>query len=187
MSKAISHLLEVLLGCGDHEMLAELAVQLSKIPEPDKQYLSNSDREHFAVKAVNYCVSAAKTFLNETMGTSIVCAALSIFASYVKLQKLPRENALADLLLDVYKLHVGNSVRTKTYCFYTVLEFVLIICSFVKGLESSNVNLDQAFRYFQHLTWSTKIQQGPTKGSGRNASSGTCQDRNKLLAIKVSL
>ncbi|CAG7725832.1 unnamed protein product [Allacma fusca] len=150
MARTIQHLLEVLERLNDHQLLAEVAIALSKVPEQDKQYLYNSERQQFSQQAFSSCVGAAKRYFS--LAQDIKDGAISIFETYQKLQKFnAKENVLASVLLDCYKQYLekfGQSMET-----------------------TSAITLDHAFKFFQHLTWASKTNPGSAKVIGsKNAN-----------------
>lgn len=66
LSKCIIILMDVLKKTNDHETLLDLAMQLQKIPENEKKYLTECDRKELYQQALACCVQAFKNKLKET-------------------------------------------------------------------------------------------------------------------------
>ena len=110
MSKTVAHLLEILLKLNDHQLLAEVGIALSKVPEHDKQYLFNSDRLNYSQQAFSDCLTAAKKFWVAS-STDVRDAAVSLFETYQKLQKFSaKENVLSGVLVECYKQYMEQFV-----------------------------------------------------------------------------
>lgn len=110
MAKTVQNLLEVLSVLNDHEMLTEIGIQLAKIPDPDKKYLYNLDREQFSQQAISSAIGAAKRLLKVSQN-SLQDVAMGIYSSYLKLQKSNfKENGMGAILVEAYKLHLISKV-----------------------------------------------------------------------------
>ena len=111
MSKTVQNLIDVLCGLNDHETLTEIGIMLAKVPDSDKKCLYDIERDQFSQLAFTNAVGAAKKLLSdEKRNTQEV--AMTIFSSYVKLQKFNncKENPMGNLLLDAYKMYMRSKV-----------------------------------------------------------------------------
>lgn len=88
MHRSIVLLLEILERCGDVDMLAQLAIQLNREPEPEKKYLRDVDRTYLARKAFETAVILAGRRLDVLMNE----------------EPPPEDDVLVSALLDVYRV-----------------------------------------------------------------------------------
>lgn len=88
MYRSVMLLLEILERCGDVDMLAQLAIQLNREPEPEKKYLRDVDRTYLARKAFETAVILASRRLDMLMNE----------------EPPPEDNVLVSALLDVYRV-----------------------------------------------------------------------------------
>jgi len=113
MSKTIQNLLEVLNSLDDHEMLTEVGIQLAKVPESDKKYLYNFEREQFSLQATTSATSAAKRLINSA-GSRLPEVAMGIYSSYLKIQKsnLLKDNGMSPILVAAYEKYLISKVTS---------------------------------------------------------------------------
>lgn len=88
MYRSIVLLLEILERCNDVDMLAQLAVQLNREPEPEKKYLRDVDRTYLARKAFETAMILASRRLDILMNE----------------EPPPEDDVLVLALLDVYRV-----------------------------------------------------------------------------------
>lgn len=112
MNKAMQLLLDVLSKLNDHALLADIGIHLTKVPENDKKYLINPDREMFCQQAWNMSVAAAKKKVAEVT-SNFNELGIEIFETYTKFQKHnPKGHPLTNCLHDVYKMMLTSQVRS---------------------------------------------------------------------------
>ncbi|XP_045518432.1 calcineurin-binding protein cabin-1-like [Pieris brassicae] len=115
MNRSVLLTMEILKEIDDHKTLLDLSIHLQRIPEPDKKYLRDSDREDLAQQAFSLCVQALKGQLvkfsqqpdiksNEVERQALKSLMLDIYRSYQKVQKQPLSKQFVNLLIDAYKL-----------------------------------------------------------------------------------
>ncbi|XP_076277405.1 calcineurin-binding protein cabin-1 isoform X2 [Lasioglossum baleicum] len=124
MSRCVTLLMQVLKETNDGRMLMQLSVQLGKIPESDKKYLRDSEREQLSRQALTLCSQSLRRKV-QLMGTPTsdpvsnknpdnrTQVLLDTFWVYQRALKSfhPKEQAiqmLSTLLVDTYKTYVGN-------------------------------------------------------------------------------
>ncbi|KAG7213991.1 hypothetical protein KM043_001364 [Ampulex compressa] len=125
MSKCVTLLMQVLKETNDSRMLIQLCVQLRKIPDSDKQYLRDSEREQFSRQALTLCLQSLRTKV-QTMGSvspvdsvhlirtdSRTQILLDVYKIYQQVQKHFHSKeqtvqAFSSLLIDTYKTYIGN-------------------------------------------------------------------------------
>ncbi|XP_059051766.1 calcineurin-binding protein cabin-1-like [Achroia grisella] len=115
MSRSVQLTMEILKEIDDHKTLLDLSMQLQRIPEPDKKYLRDSDREELAHQAFSLCVQSLKGQLtkfsqqadlksNDVEKEALKSLTLDIYRAYMKAQKQPNSKQLTNLLVEAYKL-----------------------------------------------------------------------------------
>lgn len=109
MSNAIKLLIDVLYELRDHQLLVEVGIQLSKVPDSKNTYLYTEDREEYSKNALKLCQSAAWKSIPRNP-TFLLNRGLNIYDTYTKFQKHNKENLVAPVLLEVYKRHCENQV-----------------------------------------------------------------------------
>ncbi|XP_063238012.1 calcineurin-binding protein cabin-1-like isoform X2 [Bacillus rossius redtenbacheri] len=107
MSRCMTLLMEILREQKDQKLLMELAVQLSRIPEADKKYLRDGEREQLSRQALTLCQQSVRAKLHqagEAVGSPLL---LEVFHCYQRVQKhFPsKEPSFASLVTDAYKRH----------------------------------------------------------------------------------
>ncbi|CAH1731820.1 unnamed protein product [Aphis gossypii] len=127
MSRCIHLLLDFLKETGDHKMLLDLAIQLKYIPDLDKKYLRDNEREGISKEALFLSVQILRRMKSEYAKTNNRCKnellLIQVFKSYKRVFKCwqQKDNTLSKLLLNVYqnifgtKDDVSNDVIIK-YC-----------------------------------------------------------------------
>ncbi|XP_033185643.2 calcineurin-binding protein cabin-1 [Bombus vancouverensis nearcticus] len=124
MSRSVTLLMQVLKETNDGRMLMQLSMQLGKIPESDKKYLRDSEREQLSRQALTLCLQSLRTKM-QLMGTSTSDLASNTNAdartqvlldTYWVYQRALKSfqtkeqtiQTLASLLVDTYKTYIGN-------------------------------------------------------------------------------
>lgn len=79
-------LLDVLSRLNDHQLLADIGIYLNKVPDNEKKYLSNTDRENLCSVAWNCSSSAVKKITADT-SDNINEVGIEVFDTYSKCQK----------------------------------------------------------------------------------------------------
>jgi calcineurin-binding protein cabin-1 len=121
MSKTVQNLLEVLSALNDHEMLTEIGIQLAKVPDPEKKYLYNFEREQFSQQAISSAIGAAKRLLKGAQNR-LQDVAMGIYSSYLKIHKSTfKENCMGPILVEAYKLQLLSKV-INTFSFKFVFQ-----------------------------------------------------------------
>jgi len=100
MGKTVQTLISLLGDLDEHQLLAEVSVLLSKIPDQDKKYLANGDRIALAEHARNVAVAAARRSYKEIHTLKEIREACGrIHDTYHKLQRLSiRENPMGPVI-----------------------------------------------------------------------------------------
>jgi hypothetical protein len=130
-------LLTVLYELNDHQMLADVGIQLAKVPDSKNTYLYTEDREQYSMEAFRLCEVAARNSIPKKTNLLLDCG-LSIYDTYIKFQKFnPKENRVSSVLLEVYKQHV------------TAAKLVQQTSS-----DSFDPTLRDAVSFFQQVVWS---------------------------------
>lgn len=119
MSRSAQLTMEILKEIDDHKTLLDLSLYLQRIPEPDKKYLRDSDREELAQQAFILCVQSLKGQLqkfsqqadlksNEIERQALKSLMLDIYRAYTRYHKQLSPNIksthFTNLLVDAYKL-----------------------------------------------------------------------------------
>ncbi|XP_029179074.1 calcineurin-binding protein cabin-1-like [Nylanderia fulva] len=125
MSKCVTLLMQVLKESNDSRMLMQLCIQLGKIPDSDKKYLRDSEREQLSRQALTLCQQSLRSRI-QTMGSASTIDSvhlirtdartqvlLDVYETYQLVQKhlQGKEStiqAFATLLTDTYKMYIGN-------------------------------------------------------------------------------
>ncbi|CAG9130913.1 unnamed protein product [Plutella xylostella] len=125
MNRCVLLTMEILKEIDDHKTLQEMSMQLQRIPEPDKKYLRDSDREELAQQAFSLCVQSLKGQLqkfsqqtdlksNEIEKKAFNSLMLDIYRAYQKAQKQPNSKQFVNLLVDGYKLITTITITETT-------------------------------------------------------------------------
>lgn len=115
MNRCVLLTLEILKEIDDHKTLLDMSLHLQRIPEPDKKYLRDSDREELAQQAFSLCVQSLKGQLTkfsqqpDLKSNAVEKAAFDslmrdIYRAYQRVQKQPNAKQFTNLLVDGYKL-----------------------------------------------------------------------------------
>ncbi|KAL0818728.1 hypothetical protein ABMA28_008059 [Loxostege sticticalis] len=115
MSRSVQLTMEILKEIDDHKTLLDLSLHLQRIPEPDKKYLRDSDREELAQQAFSLCVQSLKGQLtkfsqqadlrsNDVEKQALKSLTLDIYRAYQRVQKQPNSKQMVNLLVEAYKL-----------------------------------------------------------------------------------
>lgn len=115
MNRSVLLTLEILKEIDDHKTLLDISLQLQRIPEPDKKYLRDSDREELAQQAFSLCVQSLKGQLtkfsqqadlksNDVERQALKSLMLDIYRAYQRVQKQPNSKQFTNLLIEGYKL-----------------------------------------------------------------------------------
>ncbi|XP_076756592.1 calcineurin-binding protein cabin-1 isoform X1 [Xylocopa sonorina] len=124
MSRCVTLLMQVLKETNDGRLLMQLSVQLGKIPESDKKYLRDSEREQLSRQALTLCLQSLRTKV-QSMGANTSDPASNknadarnqvLLDTYWVYQKALKSfqgkeqtiQTLASLLVDTYKTYTGN-------------------------------------------------------------------------------
>ncbi|CAB3224806.1 unnamed protein product [Arctia plantaginis] len=115
MNRSVLLTLEILKEIDDYKTLLDISLQLQKIPDTDKKYLRDSDREELAQQAFSLCVQSLKGQLtkfsqqadlksNDVERQALKSFMLDIYRAYQRAQKLPNSKQFTNLLIDGFKL-----------------------------------------------------------------------------------
>ncbi|XP_044577498.1 calcineurin-binding protein cabin-1-like [Cotesia glomerata] len=128
MSRCVHLLMQVLKETDDSCMLMELCIQLRKIPDADKKYVRDSEREQLSRQAFTLCLQSLRTRV-QSMGppspdtdqpdqidsrTRVLLDVYRIYQQVSKNFQSKEMQAFATLLVDTYKVYrdmkssVGN-------------------------------------------------------------------------------
>ncbi|KAL6261164.1 hypothetical protein P5V15_008689 [Pogonomyrmex californicus] len=125
MSKCVTLLMQVLKESNDSRMLMQLCIQLGKIPDSDKKYLRDSEREQLSRQALTLCQQSLRSRVQAMGSASTIDSVhlirtdartqvlLDVYETYQLVQKhlQGKEStiqAFATLLTDTYKMYIGN-------------------------------------------------------------------------------
>lgn len=115
MNRSVLLTLEILKEIDDHKTLLDLSVHLQRIPDLDKKYLRDSDREDLAQQALSLCVQSLRGQLvkfsqqadlksNEVERQALKSFIVDIFNAHQRAQKHLNSKQFTNLLVDAYKL-----------------------------------------------------------------------------------
>ncbi|KPJ15518.1 Calcineurin-binding protein cabin-1 [Papilio machaon] len=115
MNRSVMLTMEILKEIDDHKTLLDLNLHLQRIPDLDKKYLRDSDREELAQQAFSLCLQSLKGQLlkfsqqadlksNEVERQTLKSLMLDIYRAYQRVQKHPNSKHFTNLLIDAYKL-----------------------------------------------------------------------------------
>ncbi|XP_045504042.1 calcineurin-binding protein cabin-1-like [Colias croceus] len=122
MNRSVLLTMEILKEIDDHKTLLDLSINLQKIPDADKKYLRDSDREDLAQQAISLCVQSLRGQVvkfsqqpdlksNDVEREALKSLMLDIFRAYQRVIKLPNSTnnststkQFSNLLIDAYKL-----------------------------------------------------------------------------------
>ncbi|KAL0106318.1 hypothetical protein PUN28_016205 [Cardiocondyla obscurior] len=125
MSKCVTLLMQVLKESNDSRMLMQLCIQLGKIPDSDKKYLRDSEREQLSRQALTLCQQSLRSRVQTIGSTSTIDSVhlirtdartqvlLDVYEIYQLVQKhfQGKESTIqtfATLLTDTYKMYIGS-------------------------------------------------------------------------------
>ncbi|XP_072762605.1 calcineurin-binding protein cabin-1 isoform X2 [Anoplolepis gracilipes] len=125
MSKCVTLLMQVLKESNDSRMLMQLCIQLGKIPDSDKKYLRDSEREQLSRQALTLCQQSLRSRVQAMGSGSTIDSVhlirtdartqvlLDVYETYQLVQKhlQGKESTIqtfATLLTDTYKMYIGN-------------------------------------------------------------------------------
>ncbi|CAG9793211.1 unnamed protein product [Diatraea saccharalis] len=125
MSRSVQLTMEILKEIDDHKTLLDLSLHLQRIPELDKKYLRDSDREELAQQAFSLCVQSLKGQLtkfsqqadlksNEVEKQALKSLTLDIYRAYQRAQKQPNSKQFTNLLVEAYKLVCTTPITDST-------------------------------------------------------------------------
>ncbi|XP_050504043.1 calcineurin-binding protein cabin-1 isoform X3 [Diabrotica virgifera virgifera] len=138
MSRCLSLLMQILRNTNDNKTLIDLCVQLTKVPDPDKIYIKNSERMAFSEQAMTMCIQSLKsqTKLVPNMTNPQIAKILQeIYKIYQRLMKhVPtKETPFANLLVEVYKQFIKEKIPENV----NVLDLAVKFCMQNKSAEKS--------------------------------------------------
>lgn len=125
MNRSVLLTMEILKEIDDHKTLLDLSLHLQRIPEPDKKYLRDSDREELAQQAFSLCVQSLKGQLlkfsqqsdlksNDVERQALKSLMLDIYRAYQRAQKQPNSKQFTNLLIEAYKLVSTTPITENT-------------------------------------------------------------------------
>lgn len=136
LSKCIIILMDVLKKTNDHETLLDLAMQLQKIPENEKKYLTDCDRKELYQQALACSVQAFKNKLKEIAAgivdgknsdRDLLSLMLEIFKSHRRTYKnvtaSKDQNVFASVMVEVYKEYIKDRMKVPENANYCDLAF----------------------------------------------------------------
>ncbi|XP_053615199.1 calcineurin-binding protein cabin-1-like [Plodia interpunctella] len=117
MSRCVLLTMEILKEIDDHKTLLDLSLHLQRIPESDKKYIRDAEREELAQQAFSLCVQSLRGQLtkfiqqadlksNEVEKLALKSLTLDIYRAYHRTQKQAQSNSkqFSNLLVEAYKL-----------------------------------------------------------------------------------
>ncbi|XP_063980045.1 calcineurin-binding protein cabin-1-like isoform X2 [Diachasmimorpha longicaudata] len=147
MSRCVTLLMQVLKETEDSIMLMELCIQLRKIPDADKKYVRDSEREQLSRQASTLCLQSLRTRM-QVMGPPSATDNSPLF----------RKDRRTAVLLDIYKIY--QQVQ-KNFQGKEVQAFATLLVDTYKsymGIKSSEGNLlETAMRCCQQQILANKI------------------------------
>ncbi|CAL8077936.1 unnamed protein product [Orchesella dallaii] len=154
MNKIMQLLLQVLSQLNDHQLLADIVLQLTKVPDNEKKYLSNPDREQFCQVALNNCVASARRKYSDA-GANYHELGIEVFETYTKLQKHnPRSNPMGSVLQEIYKLYLKAT-----------------------GVNEEGATIEHAIRYFSLHVMAMKATTSRVGGKGALSMNSSDQQK----------
>lgn len=125
MNRSVLLTMEILKEIDDHKTLLDLSLHLLRIPEPDKKYLRDSDREELAQQAFSLCVQSLRGQLtkfgqqadlksNDVERQALNSLMLDIYRAYQRAQKQPNSKQFTNLLIEGYKLATSEPIADNT-------------------------------------------------------------------------
>lgn len=187
MSRSAQLTMEILKEIDDHKTLLDLSLYLQRIPEPDKKYLRDSDREELAQQAFTLCVQSLKGQLqkfsqqadlksNETERHALKSLMLDIYRAYMRYHKQLSPNIksthFTNLLVDAFKLISTTPIA----------ENVDLVDLSTKYCHS----LQQTLRQQAAQASLDKSHQQQKKQIAKIASAATFADPTKLSTVQSS-
>lgn len=125
MNRCVLLTMEILKEIDDHKTLLDLSLHLQRVPDPDKKYLRDADREDLAQQAFSLSVQSLKGQLikfsqqadlksNEIERQALNSLMLDIYNAYLRTQKHQNSKQFINLLCDGYKLVTTVPVNENT-------------------------------------------------------------------------
>lgn len=125
MSRSVQLTMEILKEIDDHKTLLDLSLHLQRIPDPDKKYLRDSDREELAQQAFSLCIQSLKGQLikfsqqadlksNDVERQALKSLMLDIYRAYQRAQKQPNSKQFTNLLIEAYRLVTTEIITENT-------------------------------------------------------------------------
>ncbi|CAK1545405.1 unnamed protein product [Leptosia nina] len=150
MNRSVLLTMEILKEIDDHKTLLDLSVHLQRIPDPDKTYLRDADREDLAQQAFSLCVQALKGQLvkfsqqpdiksNDVERQALKSLMLDIYRSYQKVQKQPQSKQFVNLLIEAYKLITTTPITEGM----NLVDLSMKYCQSLKQQAVAQANLDK--------------------------------------------
>lgn len=180
MSRSAQLTMEILKEIDDHKTLLDLSLYLQRIPEPDKKYLRDSDREELAQQAFTLCVQSLKGQLqkfshqqdlksNEVERQALKSLMLDIYRAYTRYHKQMSPNIksthFTNLLVEAYKLISTTSIADN-------IDLVDLSTKYCHSLQ-------QTLRHQATQASLDKSQQQQKKHLAKTASAATFIDPTK--------
>lgn len=187
MSRSAQLTMEILKEIDDHKTLLDLSLYLQRIPEPDKKYLRDSDREELAQQALILCVQSLKGQLqkfnqqadlrsNEIERQALKSLMLDIYRANTRYHKQLSPNIksahFTNLLADAYKLITTTPVPDN-------VDLVDLSTKYCHSLQ-------QALRQQATQASLDKSQQQQKRHTAKTASAATFIEPSKLPTASSS-
>ncbi|XP_072399616.1 uncharacterized protein [Diabrotica undecimpunctata] len=136
MSRCLSLLMQILRNTNDNKTLIDLCVQLTKVPDPDKIYIKNSERMAFSEQAMTMCIQSLKSQIKlvpNMTNPQIAKILQEIYKIYQRLMKhVPsKETPFANLLVEVYKQFIKEKIPENV----NILDLAVKFCMQNKSAE----------------------------------------------------
>ncbi|XP_049885527.1 calcineurin-binding protein cabin-1-like [Pectinophora gossypiella] len=168
MSRSVLLTMEILKEIDDHKTLLDLSLHLQRIPEPDKKYLRDSDREELAQQAFSLCVQSLKGQLlkfsqqadlksNDVERQALKSLMLDIYRAYQRAQKQPNSKQFTNLLIDAYKLVSTVPIPENTNLVDASMKFCQSLIQTLKQ-QATQASLDRSQNSHKRQTARTAVE-----------------------------
>lgn len=141
LSKCVTILIETLKQNRDHETLLDLAIQLSRRPDSDKEYLNDYDRNELSQQAVSTCIHVYQSILMQLQehkkDSEILNLLVDIFKAYRKCAKnMPNKELLfSDVMKQAYKVYVQDKAKLPESA--NVFDLAIKLCTYEVNYRKS--------------------------------------------------
>ncbi|XP_021709243.1 calcineurin-binding protein cabin-1 isoform X2 [Aedes aegypti] len=134
LAKCVAILIETLKRNDDHETLLELAIQLYRRPDSDKEYLNDYDRNKLSLQAIQTCVIVYQHILKKSVArkddTATLTLLVAIYKGYRKCVKTMqhKESFISDALIEAYKVYIQDKAKLPDSA--NLLDLAVKLCTY---------------------------------------------------------